>query len=185
MDGGLGPKATVTVQTLSRLAGFEGMALEEQEQLMMAMEPRAPLESISVREQATQAGCGFIASGAESSEVGVQVAPLLTEQGCQVEATKLCEALCGPEWPMVSVKEVQCSKELQEMGSQCEVKATSSACQAQFPSRPLTGNPRAELEMDLQSGVPGWREVLQQAGFAELLRARAEVQIDTHHTISI
>ena len=27
--------------------------------------------------------------------------------------------------------------------------------QAQFPARPYTGDQKAELEMDLQSGVPG------------------------------
>lgn len=175
VDGGLGPKAAVTVHTLSRLAGFEGMAEEERSLLMMAMEPKGRVESISVREQATQAGPGFIASGSQeaSREVGVQALPCCAESACQMDLVATCDRLSGPNWPLRSAAEVQCTAELRDCGSQCEVKATSSACQAQFPARPLTGNPRAELEMDLQSGVPGWREVLQQAGFTELVRGLA------------
>ena len=36
-----------------------------------------------------------------------------------------------------------------------QVLTAQSSCQAQFPPRPATGDPKAELEMDMQSGVPG------------------------------
>lgn len=179
VDGCLGPKAQVTLHTLSRLAGFEGLSEDERLHLASAMVPEGPAqrpESLSVREQATQAGPGFVTGACKSEisrEVGVQAFPkIFTETACQIDPLVAVQkdTASGPEWPLLSHSAVQCKAGSQESASQCEVKLSDCSCQAQFPARPYTGDQKAELEMDLQSGVPGWREVLQQTGFSHLLR---------------
>ncbi|CAJ1364546.1 unnamed protein product, partial [Effrenium voratum] len=130
----------------------------------------------NLREQATQAGSGFIPGACKSEvtrEMGVQAFPaVFTETGCQIDPimTVKQDTSCGAEWPCFSTSSVQCKAPSKESSAQCEVLTAQSSCQAQFPPRPATGDPKAELEMDMQSGVPGWRASLQQAGFGELLR---------------
>lgn len=178
VDGCLGPKAQVTLHTLSRLAGFEGLSEDERLHLASAMVPTGPAqrpESLSVREQATQAGPGFVTGACKSEisrEIGVQAFPkVFTETACQSDTlVSQNDMACGPEWPLMSESSVQCKATCREFASQCEVKLAESFCQVQFPPRPYTGDPRAEMDVDMHSGSPGWREVLQQTGFRELLR---------------
>ncbi|CAK8985822.1 Putative amidase [Durusdinium trenchii] len=179
-DGALGPiraRAVLTIHTLSRLAGFEGLSEEERSSLSTAMESgKGRPESLSVREQATQAGPGFVQGACKSEmcrEIGVQAFPkVCTESACQVDPVVAgrTDTACGPEWPSLSSCGVQCKVKSCDSSSQCEVKSVQSSCQAQFPSRQQTGDAKADLEMDVYSGVPGWREVLLQAGFVDLLR---------------
>jgi len=131
---------------------------------------------VSLREQATQAGLGFVQGACKSEisrEIGVQAFPTIVEEAaCQVDpiVPVSIDTGCGDDWASFTTTGVQCKARTADSSMQCGVKAMQSSCQAQFPPRPLTGDHMASWEMDMQAGLPGWRDVIRQVGKAELLR---------------
>lgn len=177
-DGSLGPAAAVVLTTLSRLAGFEGFSAEDKATLEAVPQPvrAARPESISLREQSTQAGLGFVQGACKSEisrEIGVQAFPtVLEEAACQVDPIipVTQEIACGEEWASYTSTGMQCKAPTAETSVQSALQVGHSSCQAQFPPRPITGDRMAELEMDMQAALPGPRAVLHQVGTAELMR---------------
>ncbi|CAE7760617.1 faah-1, partial [Symbiodinium microadriaticum] len=177
-DASLGPAAAVVLTTLSRLAGFEGFSAEDKATLEAVPQPlrAARPESISLREQSTQAGLGFVQGACKSEisrEIGVQAFPtVLEEAACQVDPIipVTQEIACGEEWASYTNTGTQCKAPTAETSVQSALQVGHSSCQAQFPPRPITGDRMAELEMDMQAALPGTRAVLHQVGTAELTR---------------